>query len=174
MSEAPFAALDLFPRRWRGRRGSVDIYALVDPRDMTVRYIGRTGVGELRLYRHLYTAPSDGNVRKADWLLDLTRTGKEPLMVALTTCSPERATQHERKWIARVLEHGDLYNIHLRSDRPKRLRRANGTRTVRWWLSAAVIKGVKHEAIDADKKLAEVVAELLVEALDAREAARAS
>jgi hypothetical protein len=46
------------------------------------------------------------------------------------------------------------------------------TKKVTWEISVDVFKRVSHEAIDEDKNIPEVAAELLAEALDARERQR--
>lgn len=58
------------------------LYVLVDPRDMTVRYVGKSVNGINRAYEH--TKPSslrnDGNTRKANWIRALLNENLKPLV----------------------------------------------------------------------------------------------
>lgn len=75
----------------------IQIYALIDPRDHAVRYIGRSYDAAGRLARgHLYG--SGAAVRK--WLLELQDAGYESPILEIIETVPERAGgKTEKKWI---------------------------------------------------------------------------
>jgi hypothetical protein len=89
--------------------GDFSIYALVDPRDATVRYIGYTRQWPLenRLKLHL-SAPTNARMRL--WFVDLG--DHRPLIQLLGHCAPGTWAKAEKAWIAWVLERGKLLNYH--------------------------------------------------------------
>lgn len=83
------------------------VYALVDPRDDQVRYVGKSVNVAVRVKAHLNDR---GSTRKARWLQLLLREGLDPEVIVLETGSGdwERA---EVKWIAHFRSTGcDLTN----------------------------------------------------------------
>lgn len=90
--------------------GHVFIYALVDPRDMTVRYIGKTVSPEDRLLAHLDATQNNGPLRR--WILELSGLGRIPEMVTLEKCPGLAWEDAERYWIAWFRSRSaELYNI---------------------------------------------------------------
>lgn len=89
----------------------VHIYALYDPLDGTVRYIGRTTDPKARLSQHArateWAPPSTYTLKKKlEWLRSLKEKGIKPHMVILETVSAQEATELERVWIGRGLRWG--------------------------------------------------------------------
>ncbi len=89
--------------------GDVYIYALVDPDDSTVRYIGKTSYPRRRLVEHVKARQR--NYGLVAWVRALTKIGKAPLMWMLQTTTRERWQAAEKAWIRLARRHGDLFNI---------------------------------------------------------------
>ena len=88
------------------------VYALVDPRDGTTRYVGRTVASERRLQQHLQEV--NINKKKEKWLRDLKRSGLTPDMETLESleCKAVEAERRETRWIRYFLSIGaPLTNI---------------------------------------------------------------
>lgn len=85
------------------------IYALVDPRDDVVRYVGRTTDPYGRMRAHLGDRDHEG-AAKQRWTAALHELGIEPRMVVLQAVEHADAPDAERCWISRyALEH-KLFN----------------------------------------------------------------
>jgi predicted GIY-YIG superfamily endonuclease len=83
--------------------GQYVIYALVDPTDGLVYYVGQTRNAHRRLAHHLAARYHDGE--KGDWLRRLKQKGQQPLMHILEVVRGEGAAlQKEREWIRSFLE----------------------------------------------------------------------
>jgi hypothetical protein len=76
----------------------VSVYALVDPVDGTVRYIGRTRDTKQRLTGHLCARPSS-NRRRYKWIRELKKRGLVPRVVVLERCKLRKAPAAEEQWI---------------------------------------------------------------------------
>lgn len=78
------------------------VYALLDPDNLEIRYIGKTErTAHRRLKRHLSECYLKGETHKERWLRKLQRAGKKPAIVALEECSdPAQLNETERKHIA--------------------------------------------------------------------------
>jgi hypothetical protein len=76
------------------------IYALIDPRDGRVRYVGKTGETlEKRLAKHLYAAKSaTGGCYRISWLKSVLNRGDAPGIVTLFECE-SNWQRWERFWI---------------------------------------------------------------------------
>jgi len=101
-----FASVATVPpndRRW--------IYALVDPRDSTVRYVGMSRVPNQRFDQHC--DPSRANYRARPWISELIGAGLAPRMVVLSCVAHKRWEEAERAWIRYFRRRGRLYNIHV-------------------------------------------------------------
>jgi len=98
------------------------IYALIDPRDNSVHYIGMSKQPEYRLSQHFYRKFGGAY----DWLQELLQQGLQPLLSILETTENEQyAFTRERYWIDFYTErHAPLANkspYHMRKQlkRPK-------------------------------------------------------
>jgi len=74
------------------------IYALVDPRNEDVRYIGKTGNLEKRLRAHLRADPSEKSPLKNAWINQLKSLGLKPKQQILEQCSVDNWQERERYW----------------------------------------------------------------------------
>jgi len=78
---------------------STYIYALIDPRNSEVRYVGATlNVGK-RVARHLRDRFGSGKSLRACWLRDLEQSGAMPEWYVLETVPRWAASDAERLWI---------------------------------------------------------------------------
>lgn len=76
------------------------IYALIDPRDNQIRYIGITKKNlKSRLNNHYYKDARD-NLAKRTWLNELTDLGMKALIEEIETVTEEQACFSEEFWIA--------------------------------------------------------------------------
>lgn len=92
------------------------IYALIDPRDFRVRYIGLTGAKlPRRLKGHMSASSLHGKTPRSVWLRELDAAGVLPLIVELEDPST-RMRERERHWIHHAVALGfDLVNtVHAR------------------------------------------------------------
>lgn len=88
------------------------IYALVDPRDDTIRYVGRSIRAKGRLQQHLQEVSV--NKKKEKWLRELKKLGMAPRMEILESleCKAADAEKREVQWIQHLLSQGvPLTNI---------------------------------------------------------------
>jgi hypothetical protein len=86
------------------------IYALIAPRDDSIRYIGLTEYPDIRLKQQI---EDDGNIHKRKWVNELNRLGLSPIMQTIETVQtlPE-AFEREGYWIQYYLNMGArLVNI---------------------------------------------------------------
>lgn len=67
---------------------SYKIYALIDPRDDVVRYVGITINVQVRLYGHL-TNSIGGNLRVKQWITELHQEGISPNLHILETINAD-------------------------------------------------------------------------------------
>lgn len=74
------------------------VYALTDPRDGTVRYIGCSSRLSNRLGEHRYAGKTRGDAR-AKWVGELLALGLSPALVVLEP-GVEQWEEAERRWIA--------------------------------------------------------------------------
>lgn len=107
----------------------VDIYALRDPRDGRVRYIGKANSAADRLRSHLRDS------RRRDtpvyrWIRKLLAAGHAPLVEVIWRVPADGWQEHERNAIAFAVERGHkLLNVAPGGDEPfcpPEVRRANG------------------------------------------------
>ena len=90
---------------------TVFIYALRDPRDGSVRYVGKTDNLERRVRHHIGTR-REKNARGA-WLRELHAVGLAPVAVVLQEVPQERWQHAERRWIRRLAKRvSRLLNAH--------------------------------------------------------------
>jgi len=74
------------------------IYALRDPRDRSVHYIGKSNSPRSRLLQHLEDKTS--NAQKAAWIDELVAVGLRPALEILDEVERKDWPQAERDWIA--------------------------------------------------------------------------
>src|SRR5260370_18737051 len=87
------------------------IYALIDPRDSSIRYIGITDNPDQRLKEHL--RGRGGNPPKRNWVYELRQLGLVPIMQPLeTVLSLPAALERESFLIRHYLNSGnELVNL---------------------------------------------------------------
>lgn len=83
--------------------GQYAIYALIDPTDEKVYYVGQTRNPHRRLEQHLAARHHRG--KKGEWLRQLNQKGQQPLMKILEIVAGEKAAlAKEQEWIRHFLE----------------------------------------------------------------------
>jgi hypothetical protein len=87
------------------------IYALIDPRSTSVRYVGYSNDLTERLITHL--RGNEVNRAKNAWILELRSLGLVPICRTLETVDSERqARERERAWIDGFIAAGEiLFNV---------------------------------------------------------------
>lgn len=90
------------------------IYALSDPRDGRVRYIGKTTDPDTRYVGgHKHGGNGIGKQRVA-WIKELNAMGLFPIMKIIETCTDRDADSREFYWMLYYArETGDLTNVHI-------------------------------------------------------------
>lgn len=89
--------------------GDFIIYALLDPRDRQVRYVGMTKNPKERLSRHVREARRKGGTKRLSWVRSLVAAGCTPEMVELERTGDWH--EAEQFWIAYLRSVGaDLVN----------------------------------------------------------------
>jgi hypothetical protein len=88
--------------------GRVVIYALVDPFDGTVRYVGKTSRQQSRFAEHWDLLTTNFNLRW--WLESLRKANAKPRMAVLCRCLDAEWETAERAWISAYAARGELYN----------------------------------------------------------------
>lgn len=97
------------PRQRYKRDRSTTIYALHDPIDFGVRYVGKTRQAlQGRLRGHLDTPTND---MMAEWIDQLQRMGHVPCIKALEYVMDAEWESAERGWIEWFRRRGDLLNV---------------------------------------------------------------
>jgi hypothetical protein len=91
--------------------GEHHIYALIDPRDQTVRYIGKTTDPTRRLYEHTTNKSSAREVKP--WIAELIAAGLAPTMEVLDRASLEEWERAEQYWIGFYSLRGRLLNTEV-------------------------------------------------------------
>ncbi len=91
------------------RRGPVMIYALVDPRDGRVRYVGKANNGQARLRRHIEKPHQ--NIGLRSWFEELRAAGETPDMRPLAMVPRQKWERAEKWWIRWFRERGLLLNV---------------------------------------------------------------
>lgn len=98
------------PVKIRSKSCYVAIYALVDPRDGTCRYIGKTTNPARRQMQH-EKSRRRCNPHLRSWLVELRAYGHAPRLVVVDWVSPARWPEAEKRWIAYFASLGRVYNI---------------------------------------------------------------
>jgi hypothetical protein len=94
---------------WR-RNPPVWIYALVDPRDISVRYVGRSRKPIARFLVHRSNAASPGNRRLHEWTRELAANDLRPMLLLIEKCPMLDAASSEQKWIDHFRARGPVFN----------------------------------------------------------------
>lgn len=100
-------------KQWAKKR--YQIYALVDPRDNAIRYVGLSDDVKVRQYQH--TRGYAGNVQEQRWIEELQRDGLSPLLQVLETIDTgddkyALAREREEYWISEMKRLGcSLLNV---------------------------------------------------------------
>lgn len=88
------------------------IYALVDPRDDQVRYVGKSDKPRTRCRQHIRAARMGVQLPVYDWIRELLDEGLEPHQEVLEETLVNEWPEAERHWIAHFRALGaDLTNV---------------------------------------------------------------
>ncbi|MGD8501166.1 MAG: GIY-YIG nuclease family protein [Phycisphaerales bacterium] len=79
------------------------IYALKDPRNSDIRYVGKSNYPERRFWQHLNMGQ---NVTKTAWIDELAALGLKPELVILEEVDTAAWQDTERRWIAKGRQEG--------------------------------------------------------------------
>lgn len=114
--------------------GPVAIYVLVDPRDSTVRYVGRTFSPATRLTGHVSAAATSTRVMRA-WVEELKAIDRRPTMTVMERATRDVYHAVEARWIAYYRARGEIYNLrdgdkHPVFQQPSNLARRGLMRTI--------------------------------------------
>ncbi len=92
---------------------TVYIYTLSDPRDGSIRYVGKTTNPKVRLNSHINKIETKDR-RKSQWVESLTKDGMRPIMnIVDEAISKGEAAQKEQFWVNKCLSEGcTLFNLH--------------------------------------------------------------
>lgn len=75
------------------------IYVLRDPRDSSIRYVGKTINPDKRLKGHIWES-SKTNTHKANWIKSLLSIGLKPTIKVIEECSDNEWEEKEKYYIA--------------------------------------------------------------------------
>lgn len=91
---------------------SVYVYALIDPVDGRIRYVGKSSEPRERLTTHIREARRGGPLHSRRWIASVLKNQKTPELMLLAICeSNDEANVEERWWIAKLTAQGaDLTN----------------------------------------------------------------
>lgn len=121
---------------------ALKVYALVDPRDLTVRYVGVTNKSlQFRLDWHL-RRPTNSRTRA--WFSDLRRCGLRPEIVKLQNVVRDWQVC-EMQWIAWFRARGDLLNIDAGGERAEL---GTGWDDIKRAKAALLASTIAHDAWD--------------------------
>lgn len=122
------------------------IYALIDPRDRRLRYIGMTGRPTQRLKEHV--AGDEANQRKQEWMIDLVKAGLRPIMRILEVLPTyEQALEREDCWIQACIQAGlDILNAEA-APVARRLAAAWGAEEISAYIRKRYQAGVSRTSI---------------------------
>ena len=91
--------------------GTQYIYALVDPRDDAIRYVGKSYRPERRLREHIKEARDGNKTHRCNWLRELGREGVKPEMVLIEACTIDTWADREGFWIGEIGKFANLTNM---------------------------------------------------------------
>lgn len=85
----------------------VFIYALLDPRDEHIRYIGKTKDLPRRLSQHLSHIKREQHTYKARWIAELQHENREPIARIIEETTSSNWRERERYWIEFFRSNGE-------------------------------------------------------------------
>lgn len=89
----------------------ISIYALTDPMDATIRYIGKSASPKSRYKQHIDESRARQNTKKKQWIKALLDAGQQPgLAILHQTTDPDAARIAESRACHQHLN--TIYNIH--------------------------------------------------------------
>ena len=87
---------------------NIYIYALLDPSNNKIRYIGQTNNLKRRLNEHIYNSKKNNkNDHKSNWIKSLLSNDLEPQILLIEECSLDTSNEREIYWIN---QYDDLTN----------------------------------------------------------------
>lgn len=84
----------------------VTIYALADPDDHRIYYVGASLRPKVRYHQHLQAAKNPERTAIRDWLRGLVGKGQRPVLLPLKRVRPAKAAAEEHLWIAALKMRG--------------------------------------------------------------------
>ena len=93
------------------------IYALIDPRDDTIRYVGMSKDAQFRLFQHLHRTAGGESKQARHWINELQQSNLTPILKILETIERTDdaysvACEREHYWIEKLLRAGvPLLNV---------------------------------------------------------------
>ncbi len=92
---------------------TIYIYCLLDPRNNSVRYVGKTKNTKQRQMYHNSAGSLLHGTRRWKWITELRSLGFRPRLEILEECTPENWSDRERFWIHRYGGIRKLLNARL-------------------------------------------------------------
>lgn len=90
--------------------GNTFIYALIDPTNGEIRYVGKTDTVDIRLQQHVKEKAQ--NLSKVGWIGSLLQCGLMPEIKVLEICDELNWIEREKHWIKHGREYGwNLLNM---------------------------------------------------------------
>jgi hypothetical protein len=86
------------------------VYALIDPRDGEIRYVGVANNPQERLIAHITEARCNGFTLKMQWIISLLRNNLRPSIKILKIVARERRLVEEKRYILHFANRGRLLN----------------------------------------------------------------
>jgi hypothetical protein len=83
------------------------IYALIDPSDKYIGYIGKSKNIQERYSQHLKSKGSD---KKSEWVSSIIESGNTPELEIIEECDEEYLDEREKYWIEFHSENNDIQN----------------------------------------------------------------
>ena len=96
------------PKPLKPHEKEYQIYALIDPRNNSIRYIGMSADTNYRFYLHIQQG---GGKQESAWLRELRQLNLSPILKILETVDPNdysTACEREKYWMQRLQEAGCL------------------------------------------------------------------
>lgn len=132
------------------------IYALKDPRNNEIRYIGKSNNPKVRFQQHL---KDKKNILKDDWITELLQIGSLPELVILEKTDIDHWQEREIYWIAFGRDNGwKLVNITDGGNGMTQVQSPSFLTTMRNYLSALSFKKYKKFSTEKQKKIAQQTA----------------